>query len=83
MFGMCKYKNLFGVPKKGIHRFRIFGLAAVDTFMTFILAYIIKLTFFPTTNYGKILALCFLLAIVVHRIFCVKTPIDKFLFTSG
>ncbi len=80
MFGLCKYKNLFGKPKTGLHRFRIFGLAAVDIFLTLLLAYGLQLVFYPETHYLKILGYCFLLAIIVHRAFCVHTPIDKFLF---
>jgi hypothetical protein len=80
MFGLCKYKNVFGKPNTGIHRFRIFGLAAVDIILTLLLAYILQLIFYPETHYLKILAYCFLLGIIIHRAFCVHTPIDKFLF---
>lgn len=34
----CPYRYLFGVPGTGAHSYRIFGLAAVDTGLTILLA---------------------------------------------
>jgi hypothetical protein len=49
MFGLCKYKDALGIPGKGIHSYRIFGIAIVDTLLTiigaFILYYIFKWNF--------------------------------------
>jgi len=81
MFGLCRYKNIFGRPGKGIHRFRIANIAVVDVIFTFILAYILQVVFFEKYHYLSILLVCFLSAIIIHRMFCVKTPIDKFLFS--
>ena len=79
MFGLCKYKNIFGKPGRGVHRFRIANIAVVDVIMTFILAYVIW-TFMEQYSYWTILFLCFLTAVILHRMFCVKTTVDKFLF---
>ncbi len=81
MFGLCRYKNIFGRPGEGIHRFRIANIAVVDVIFTFILAYILQVVFFEKYHYLSILLVCFLSAIIIHRMFCVKTPIDKFLFS--
>ena len=35
---LSKYKNLFGEPGKGIHRFRFLNSAVVDYVLTIILA---------------------------------------------
>ena len=81
MFGLCKYKNTLGKPGKGLHRFRIANIAIVDVVLTILLAYVVHNVFLEKHNYWIILAICFLLGIFMHRIFCVKTTIDKFLFS--
>jgi hypothetical protein len=77
---LCKYKNSLGIPNKGIHSYRFLGLAIVDVVMTIIAAllisYFFKLSFVYTT-----LAL-FVLGIILHRLFCVRTTIDKLLFPN-
>lgn len=75
---LCNYKDALGVPGKGVHSYRIFNIALVDVIMTIIgawmLAYIFKWSF-PVT-----LVCLFILGIILHKIFCVKTTVDKFLF---
>jgi hypothetical protein len=77
---LCKYKDSLGVPGKGAHKYRIFNIAIVDVLLTIILsgiiAYVFKLNFWLT------LLIFFLLGIIAHRIFCVKTTIDKAIFGS-
>lgn len=75
---LCKYKNAFGLPGQGIHSFRLFNFSIVDIIITIIGAYIISIFFkisFLYTTIGL-----FSLGIFVHRIFCVRTTIDKLLF---
>jgi len=73
----CIYKNALGIPGKGVH-FHVFGIAIMDVIMTIIgagiLSYIFKWNFLIT------LIILFLTGIVLHRLFCVKTTIDKLLF---
>ena len=76
---LCQYKNILGKPGQGIHSYRIFNIAIVDVLFTIIGAYIIYL-FLPKINYFIILILLFLLGIILHKIFCVRTTIDKYLF---
>ena len=77
---LCKYKDSLGVPRKGVHKYRIFNIAIVDVLLTIILsgiiAYVFKLNFWLT------LLIFFLLGIIAHHIFCVKTTIDKAIFVS-
>ena len=76
---LCKYKNLFGKVGKGIHSIRIYNIAVIDVLITIIAAYLLSLLF-PKYNFLFILFFLFLLGIFFHRIFCVKTTIDKLLF---
>ena len=80
MFNFCLYSEIFGKVGKGLHRFRGPGnIAIIDVIATFILAYVLKL-YFVYTNYWIILISCFLMGIFLHRLFCVETTVDKFLF---
>ncbi len=73
-----KYKDIFGKPGTGVHSYRIFGLAAVDIFATVLGAFIIwKISGYK--SFWIVLATVFLLGIILHRIFGVKTTVDVFL----
>ena len=74
----CEYKDLFGKPRVGIRKYRIFDIAIFDTIVTVICAYAIS-WFFEWT-FWKVLAIVFLFGIFVHRLFCVRTGLDKMLF---
>lgn len=76
---LCQYKDILGKPGQGIHSYRIFNIAYIDVLFTIIGAYIIYL-FYPKINYFVILILLFVLGIILHKIFCVRTTIDKYLF---
>ena len=75
---LCKYKDALGKPNVGIHSYRIFNIAIVDVIMTFIGAFIIS--YFYNISFIKTSIFLFILGIILHRIFCVKTTIDKLLF---
>jgi hypothetical protein len=83
---MCMYPNfaqIFGSPMEGIHKYRIFGVAAFDLFATLLLAYLI--TIYMPKKYSKNKLLLFILifgilmavGVVLHAIFCVPTPLTK------
>ena len=42
---LCQYKDILGKPGKGIHSYRVFGLAIADVIMTLIAAYVIAYMF--------------------------------------
>ena len=77
---LCKYKNALGRPGKGIHSYRLFGVAIVDVVMTivaaFFISYFLKYSFFYTT------ITLFILGIIMHRLFCVRTTVDKLIFPN-
>ena len=75
----CKYSNLLGEINKGIHSIRFFNIAIIDVILTIIVAYLINLKL-KKFSYPTVLTSLFLLGIIMHRIFCVRTTIDKFLF---
>lgn len=74
----CKYKNMFGEPNTGIHKYRLFNVAVVDVIFTIIGGYMISKYF--GYKLKNTLIVLFLLAIIVHKLFCVKTTINNFIF---
>ena len=70
-----KYRNIFGVPKEGVHRWRFFGVAIVDYLLTLagaaLTTYISKIPLVLTTIGW------FLLGIFFHIIFGVQTNVIK------
>jgi hypothetical protein len=80
MAGLCKYKDIFGKVGEGAHSYRFFNLAIVDVITTIIIAWLIHFFIFPKYNFGIILLVLFLSGIFMHRLFCVRTTIDKLLF---
>jgi hypothetical protein len=76
---LCKYKNILGYVGRGVHSYRLFDIAIIDVILTILLAYIINILL-PKYKYYLILLIMFLIGIICHRIFCVRTTIDKLLF---
>lgn len=75
---LCKYKNMFGAPNTGVHSYRLFNVAIVDLAMTVIGAYIISVLIKkPVLNTFLVV---FIIGIIMHRLFCVRTTVDKLLF---
>jgi hypothetical protein len=77
---LCAYKDALGKPGKGIHSYRLFGVAIVDVILTILGAMLIA--YFSKYDFYKILIFLFILGIILHRLFCVKTTVDKLLFPS-
>ena len=75
----CPYKNALGVPGEGIHSYRFLNIAIMDVFMTFVVAFL--LSYALKIHFGIVAACLFLLGILLHRMFCVRTTIDKLLFS--
>jgi len=76
---LCQYKDALGEVGKGVHSYRIFNIAIVDVLLTILGAYIIHL-FTPSYSFISILIFLFVLGVILHRIFCVRTTVDKILF---
>lgn len=74
----CQYKNIFGEPNKGIHAIRVADFAVVDILLTILASIFIKWIFKVSLIYSLIAL--FLLSIVMHRLFCVRTKVDRLIF---
>lgn len=73
-----KYSDIFGKPHTGFHSFRLFDIAINDLLGTIVISGIISYSF----NFNFLLVLIFLLilGIILHRLFCVNTTINKLIF---
>lgn len=61
-----------------IHSFKIGGIAVVDVLLTLLAALV--LSKIGKKPFWIVLILLFLLGILMHRIFKVRTTVDRFLF---
>jgi len=75
---LCKYKNLFGKPGEGLRKYRIFDIAIYDTIIVIIIGFLIS--YFTGYNLWITLSVLFISGIIAHRLFCVRTGVDKLLF---
>jgi hypothetical protein len=80
---LCKYSKIFGIPGKDVHKYRVFNIAIIDVVLSVLVAVLIYylLKYFNyKVKFCYILIFVFLLGIILHRVFCVRTTIDKLLF---
>jgi hypothetical protein len=75
---LCKYQNFFGLPNTGIHSYRLFNIAIIDVILTIFTAILFSYLFKIRMLYAIIGF--FIFGILIHRLFCVRTTLDKFLF---
>jgi hypothetical protein len=78
---LCTYSKSLGEVGKGIHSYRIFDIAYIDVLATILGAYI--LSFLLKTPFVYTLIVLFILGIVLHRLFCVRTAIDKLIYPNA
>lgn len=81
---LCKYSKIFGLPGKGVHKYRFFNIAIVDVLASILvsaLIYYLLVYFDYDVKFLYVLLFIFLLGIILHRLFCVRTTIDKILFS--
>jgi len=67
----CQYKNIFGKPNTGLHSVRLFGVAVYDVVGTIIIAMILSFAF--KWNFLLTLLITFIIAELLHVMFCVNT----------
>ena len=75
---LCKHKDVLGKPGEGAHQYRIFNIAIVDTLLTVLLAFVIA--YFSGITLKYVIPGTFILGIILHRLFCVRTTVDKLFF---
>ena len=73
----CQYKDQLGVPGVGVHS-HYYGVAIFDLFATILLSEIIVFIF-HTPRWITLFSVL-LTGVVLHRLFCVRTTLDKYLF---
>jgi uncharacterized membrane protein (DUF373 family) len=78
---ICPYKYILGKPNEGVHSYRIFNIAIINVICTIIVGYFISK--YWILDIKEVLIVLFLLGIIVHRLFCVETTIDKLLFEQN
>jgi hypothetical protein len=81
---MCifkEYRHIFGKEDEGVHSIRLYNIAVVDVLLTVIFSIVISYTF----NMNLIITLInmFLLAIIMHYLFGVKTTINNYMFSKN
>ena len=71
------YKNILGIPGKGVHKKRLLDVAFIDYILTILAA----LLFSYTTNFPLVLStiMWFILGIILHILFGVETSTIKYL----
>ena len=74
----CKYKDIFGIPNQGVHKYRLFNIAIVDLIFTIILALIITKIFHY--NFKYVIIFLIILSVFIHKLFCVNTTLTKLIF---
>ena len=72
-----KYKDIFGKPGEGIHKYRFLGTAISDYLLTILAAVII--TYFTKIPLVLTTILAFVLGILFHVIFGVETNTTRYL----
>lgn len=72
-----KYKDIFGKPGEGIHKYRFLGTAISDYLLTILAAVII--TYFTKIPLVLTTIFAFVLGIVLHVIFGVETNTTRYL----
>lgn len=81
---LCKYSEIFGKPGEGSHQYRIFNIAISDVLLTIVGAFFIYLIINAmcglNISYWCYLLGLFIVGIGLHRIFCVRTTVDRILF---
>jgi hypothetical protein len=76
---LCKYKNIIGEPNTGLRKkYRVFDVAIIDTVTT--LLFVWAVSYFSGYPFVYTLVITFVIMVISHRMFCVRTTTDRWLF---
>ena len=70
---LCKYKDIFGKPGEGVHKYRVGNIAIVDVLATIVLAWFLSSRLHSSFFY--MIIILFLISIIVHQLFCVPKTV--------
>jgi ABC-type spermidine/putrescine transport system permease subunit I len=79
MIYLCQFRDIFGESRTGIHSYRFFDIAVVDTLATLVLAYLLA-TYNSKWNTKNIFVFLIILSVFIHKIFCVETTLTNLVF---
>lgn len=68
----CAYRNYFGAPRTGLHRYRLFNIALVDVAATLVLARMIS-----SKHWLLVSGILIAISIPVHKVFCVDSTLTQ------
>jgi len=74
---LCQYKDSLGIPGEGIHT-HVLGIAIIDLILTICFAYLLS-NIYSISLFITLISLL-LLGIILHKLFCVDTTINKIIF---
>ena len=80
MTSFSNYSDTFGKPNTGFHSIRFFNIAILDVIVTIIVA--VMLANAMKADILFTILFCFLCGILIHRLFAVRTTVDKMLFQT-
>lgn len=75
--GLCQYRDVFGAPGTGAHRYRVLNIAVVDVVATAVVARLITAKHWPLFT-----VLLIALSVPIHKAFCVKSTLTKLLYPN-
>lgn len=75
---LCKYKHVLGEEGKGFHSVRILNIAILDLLATVLGSWLISYYF--KLNFFIVLITALIIGVLLHRLFCVNTTINKMIF---
>jgi len=75
---LAQYKDIIGKPGEGLRSYRIFDIAILDCTVTILAGFAIS--YYWGFKLWKVLVILFVSGIFFHKLFCVRSGIDKLLF---
>lgn len=75
---LCRYANMLGKPREGAHSLRFGGVAIVDVLLTVLVAW--GWARYKHARLVPVVVCLFIIGIAMHRLFCVRTTVDRALF---
>jgi uncharacterized membrane protein len=78
MWGLCKYKDVIGKPNTGLRKYRVFNIPIIDTVVTLLFVWFIS--YYYKYSFINVLGITFIVMVIAHRVFCVRSATDTLLF---
>lgn len=75
---LSQFRNVFGKPHEGVHQYRILDIALIDLAFTVLFAWLFSI--YNQQDFVKVLVVILIVGIFMHKLFGVKTTVDKFIF---